>query len=77
LASAARRFGLTKREREVLLLIMRGMHASDIAEQLSISQSTVSGYFKGLLRKTEARSRSEMVAKVLGWDDSDMLSASV
>jgi|SRR5579884_88342 len=77
LASAARRYALTKREREVLQLIMRGMHAADIAKQLSISQSTVTGYFKGLLRKTEARSRSEMVAKVLGWDDSDMLSPSV
>ncbi len=77
LISASRRFSFTKRERDVLLLIMRGMHASDIAAELSISQSTVNGYFKGLLRKTQARSRSEMVAKVLGWDDSDPVSASV
>lgn len=75
LTSAARRYAFTKREREVLRLIMRGMNASDIAEELSISQSTVTGYFKGLLRKTQARSRSEMVAKVLGWDDSDTAAA--
>ncbi len=75
LASATRRFALTKRESEVLQLVMRGMHATDIAQQLSISQSTVTGYFKGLLRKTQARNRSEMVAKVLGWEDGDISSA--
>ncbi len=71
LASAARRFELTKREREVLELILRGMHASDIADKLTISQSTVTGYFKGLLRKTRSKSRTEMVAKVLEWDGGD------
>ncbi len=76
LASAARRFALTKREREVLQLIMRGLQAPDIAADLSISQSTVTGYFKVLLRKTESRNRSEMVAKVLGWDENDILYAS-
>lgn len=75
LSSASRKFSFTKREREVLRLILRGMHAADIAKELSISQTTVSGYFKGLMRKTESKSRSEMVAKVLGWDDSDALSA--
>jgi hypothetical protein len=60
LASAARRFAFTKRERA----------------DLSISQSTVTGYFKILLRKTESRNRSEMVAKVLGWDENDILYAS-
>lgn len=69
LDSAGGRFSITAREREVLLLMMRGMHAADIAERLAISQSTVSGYFKQLLRKTRARSRSEMIAKILDWDD--------
>ncbi len=69
--SASRRFSLTRREREVLRLMLRGLHASDIAENLGISRATVSGYFKDLLRKTEARSRSEMIAKVLDWEDPD------
>ncbi len=34
LSAAARRYALTKREREVLLLIIRGLHAADIAEEL-------------------------------------------
>jgi DNA-binding NarL/FixJ family response regulator len=69
--SAARRFSLTRREREVLRLMMRGLKASDIAKALSISRATVSGYFKDLLRKTAARSRSEMIAKVLDWEDAE------
>lgn len=71
LATAARRYALTKREQQVLELIMRGLHGSDIAEALSISPTTVTGYFKGLLRKTESKSRAEMIAKVLGWEESD------
>ncbi|HZZ64661.1 MAG TPA: helix-turn-helix transcriptional regulator [Candidatus Baltobacteraceae bacterium] len=70
-ASAVRRYSLTNREREVLELIMRGLHAPDIATELSISPTTVTGYFKGLLRKTESKSRAEMIAKVLGWDEGD------
>lgn len=71
LAAAARQYALTKREREVLGLAMRGMHAPEIAEALSISPTTVTGYFKILLRKTQSKSRAEMIAKVLGWDESD------
>lgn len=74
--SAAGRFSLTAREREVLRLAMRGLHAPDIAQTLSISPTTVSGYFKDLLRKTQTRNRSEMIAKVLDWDDPDASSES-
>jgi DNA-binding CsgD family transcriptional regulator len=74
--SAAGRFSLTAREREVLRLAMRGLHAPDIAQTLSISPATVSGYFKELLRKTQTRNRSEMIAKVLDWDDPDAIAES-
>jgi DNA-binding CsgD family transcriptional regulator len=61
----------------VLRLAMRGLHAPDIAQKLSISPATVSGYFKDLLRKTQTRNRSEMIAKVLDWDDPDAIAESL
>lgn len=67
--SAASRFSLTAREREVLVHVLRGYHASDIAQSLGISQATLSGYFKALLRKTQTRTRSEMIARVLDWEE--------
>ncbi len=71
LASAGRRFSLTRRELQVLSLILAGASAGEIATQLHIAETTVSGYFKSLLRKTEAKNRADMLAKILGWDGSD------
>ncbi|HZV76256.1 MAG TPA: helix-turn-helix transcriptional regulator [Candidatus Babeliales bacterium] len=63
---AAERFGLTKREAEVLSLIVSGQRGSEIARMLCISLATVNDHFKSLRRKIGARSRSEMLIKVLG-----------
>jgi DNA-binding CsgD family transcriptional regulator len=67
LSDAVRRFSLTRREGEVLLLIMRGLNAAEIAEALYLAEGTVQGYYKRLLRKTNSRNRVAMVAAVLGW----------
>jgi len=64
---AARRYALTKRELEILMLILEGASASEIAVALHISEHTVQGYFKRLLKKTRSRNRAAMVANVLGW----------
>ena len=63
---ASERFGLTKREAEVLSLIVSGQRGSEIARMLCISLATVNDHFKSLRRKIGARSRSEMLIKVLG-----------
>jgi len=63
---AGERFGLTKREAEVLSLIVSGHNGSEIARMLCISLTTVNDHFKSLRRKIGARSRSEMLIKVLG-----------
>jgi DNA-binding NarL/FixJ family response regulator len=68
LPSAVRRYSLTRRETEVLTLILQGLNAGEIAKRLSIAENTVSDYFKILLRKTGARNRAEMVALVLGFE---------
>jgi len=67
LAAAVSRFALTRRETEVLSQILGGASAGDIAVALNISERTVSDYFKILARKTQAKNRADMVAKVLGW----------
>lgn len=67
LTAAAARFHISKRELQVLTHILRGSSAGEIAAQLCIAETTVNDHFKNLLRKTGARNRSEMIAKVLGW----------
>jgi DNA-binding CsgD family transcriptional regulator len=68
LLRAARRHELTRRETEVLGLILDGLNAGEIAEALAISEHTVQGYFKRLLYKTGARNRVSMVAGILDWN---------
>lgn len=64
---AASRFKLTKRQTEVLALVLTGASASDVARTLMISEYTAQGYVKCLLAKTDSRNRAAMVAKVLDW----------
>lgn len=66
LEKAAKRYGLTKRETEVLSLIISGKGGNEIAETLCISLATVNDHFKSLRRKTDTHSRSAMLIKILG-----------
>jgi DNA-binding NarL/FixJ family response regulator len=67
ISSAAQAFGLTKRETEVLSMVLHGHRSSEIAEELSIAETTVEEHLTQLLSKTKSRNRSEMIARVLGW----------
>lgn len=60
---ASLKFALSKREEEVLALIISGGRAADIADALSISVATVNGHFRNLMRKMGVRNRFELVAK--------------
>lgn len=68
LARAADRFSLTRRELDVLTLVLDGASSAEIAKHLHIAETTVQGYFKQLLSKTQSHSRAVMVAKVLDWE---------
>lgn len=68
LVRAVRRFQLTRRETQVLALILDGFSAREVAATLEISEHTVQGYFKRLLSKTNARNRVSMVASILEWN---------
>lgn len=63
---AARRYTISRRELEVLTLLVQGAATSEIAAQLHIAETTVQDHIKSIAAKTNARSRTEIVAKVLG-----------
>jgi DNA-binding CsgD family transcriptional regulator len=65
IARTTQRFRLSRRESEVLALVLRGDRANDIARELGISPTTVSDHLTNLLRKTDSRNRSEMLSKVM------------
>ncbi|WP_369200266.1 response regulator [Streptomyces sp. PU-14G] len=53
--------GLTEREREVLLLVARGLSNTGIAEYLHLSHGTVKTHIGRLLSKLRARDRAQLV----------------
>jgi DNA-binding NarL/FixJ family response regulator len=55
---------LTRREREVALLVARGLTNRQIASELSVSRSTVNNHVARILRKLGLRSRAQIAAWV-------------
>jgi DNA-binding CsgD family transcriptional regulator len=53
---------LTRREREILGLIVDGLTNAEIAGRLHVSQNTVASHVKNLYSKIQVRSRSEATA---------------
>ncbi|WP_210486325.1 LuxR C-terminal-related transcriptional regulator [Rufibacter aurantiacus] len=60
---------LSKREKEILSLLIAGFPSSQISEKLYISQHTVNTHRKNMLAKTGAASTSELIARAVreGW----------
>jgi DNA-binding NarL/FixJ family response regulator len=53
---------------QVLALLLDGNHLDQIATRLHITSSTVQDHISSMLEKTESHNRSELIARVLGWD---------
>ena len=66
---AMTRYGLSRREGQVLGEVLRGASSTEIGESLSISGSTATFHLKQILRKTSSRNRTELTARVLGWEE--------
>ncbi|MDF2156395.1 LuxR C-terminal-related transcriptional regulator [Algoriphagus sp. CAU 1675] len=52
---------LTKKEKEIVILLLEGMESREIAEKLNISINTVATHRKNILRKLGARNIGEMI----------------
>ena len=62
---ARRKVPLTKREQEIVALVIAGKTNRDIALQLSLSEHTIKNHLFRLFRKLAVSSRSELVAHTL------------
>lgn len=51
---------LSKREREIVLLVCEGMTTAEIADKLNLSQLTVSTHRKNLLRKLDLKNAAQL-----------------
>lgn len=58
-------FGLSKREGEIALLVVRGCSNREIAERLFIQEQTVKDHLSNIFEKMKIRRRSELATKVL------------
>ena len=60
---------LSKREKQILLLVMEGKLSKEIGELLYISKQTVDTHRNNILLKTKAKNTSELITKAIkqGW----------
>jgi two-component system nitrate/nitrite response regulator NarP len=56
---------LTPREREILGLVARGLSNRAIASRLTLGEGTVKYHVKNILRKLQARSRTQAVSRYM------------
>jgi DNA-binding CsgD family transcriptional regulator len=68
LAGPAARFRITPRELQVLALLLDGAKLEEIGQKLHITSSTIQDHIKSMVDKTESRNRTELIARVLGWE---------
>lgn len=59
--AVARRYGLSRREEEVLMLLVQRKTAPDIARELCISEATVKSHSRSIYRKVDVHSRDELL----------------
>lgn len=64
---------LTRREREVLVLVAGGLHNDEIAAQLGIAPSTVAALLRTSMAKLGARTRAEAAARLAETNDDECL----
>jgi DNA-binding CsgD family transcriptional regulator len=62
---ASRRFSLTRRQRDVATLLMRGASNKEIASTLGCAERTVELHVTALMRKTSTTNRTQLAAVLL------------
>jgi DNA-binding CsgD family transcriptional regulator len=71
LRHASERYEITPREERVLAHLLSGMRIDEIGARLNIATSTVNDHVKSLIARTGSSNRSQMLARILGWDGAD------
>jgi DNA-binding CsgD family transcriptional regulator len=56
--------GISAREREIILLMSKGLSNKDIAGELFISENTVKTHIRNIFRKMSVKSRFELIMKL-------------
>lgn len=56
-----KKYDLSRRERQVLKLVLDGRSNSEIASELFVSESTIKFHMRNLLKKTECKNRIELI----------------
>ncbi|HVU78313.1 MAG TPA: helix-turn-helix transcriptional regulator [Gaiellaceae bacterium] len=64
----ARAYDLTRRERQLVALVLDGLGTKQLAAALCISPHTVQDHLKAIFAKTHVRSRRELVSHLAGLD---------
>jgi len=65
----SRNFGLTKREAEVLPLLLRGTTNAGIADILCVAESTIGDHVKNIMRKMNTTRRIGILHKAFNLED--------
>jgi DNA-binding CsgD family transcriptional regulator len=66
LSVTSRAYGLTRRECDLVKLVVQGLETHAIARQLCVSHYTVQDHFKSIFDKMAVHSRLEIVSTILG-----------
>ena len=61
------KYGITDREREIILKVIQGKSNADIAGELFISLATVKTHLHNIYRKIDVDSRFDLLARVRSW----------
>jgi DNA-binding CsgD family transcriptional regulator len=69
LRGPAARFHISPRELQVLAMLLDGEKLEEISRKLNIAPSTVQHHVSRMVVKTESRNRTELIARVLGWEN--------
>jgi DNA-binding CsgD family transcriptional regulator len=69
LTGPAARFHISPRELQVLALLLDGAKLEEIGRKLHITTSTIQDHIKSMVDKTASRNRTELIARVLGWEN--------
>lgn len=67
-----RAYALSRREREVTMLLLRGLTAAEVAAALHISGHTTRDHLKAIYAKTGARGRGRLAARLAPRDDPEL-----